>query len=81
MMQETLVPRDQVVVRNLTPRDLDAVIGIDARILGRRREEFFQDFPFGPFQVERYLPELHKYVTGGGAFLVLLLIIVVWVSH
>ncbi len=31
----------------------------------------FQDFPFGPFQVERYLPELHKYVTGGGAFLVL----------
>lgn len=31
----------------------------------------FQDFPFGPFQVERYLSELHKYVTGGGAFLVL----------
>jgi len=42
MMQETLVPRDQVVVRNLTSRDLDAVIGIDARILGRRREEFFR---------------------------------------
>lgn len=31
----------------------------------------FQDFPFGPFQVERYLPELQRYVTGGGAFLVL----------
>jgi hypothetical protein len=31
----------------------------------------FQDFPFGPFQVERYLPQLQQYLTGGGALLVL----------
>ncbi len=31
----------------------------------------FQDFPFGPFQVEQYLRQLQQYVTGGGAFLVL----------
>lgn len=31
----------------------------------------FQDFPFGPFQIDQYLPQLRNYVTGGGAFLVL----------
>lgn len=31
----------------------------------------FQDFQFGPFQVEQYLPQLRNYVMGGGAFLVL----------
>lgn len=31
----------------------------------------FQDFPFGPFQVDRYLPQLQRYLTGGGALLVL----------
>lgn len=31
----------------------------------------FQDFQFGPFQVEQYLPQIRTYVTGGGAFLVL----------
>ncbi len=31
----------------------------------------FQDFPFGPFAVEQYLPQLRAYVLGGGAFLVL----------
>lgn len=31
----------------------------------------FQDFPFGPFHVERYLPQLQRYLTGGGALLVL----------
>jgi ribosomal protein S18 acetylase RimI-like enzyme len=35
-------PRDEVVVRNLRPEDRDAVVAIDARILGRRREEFFK---------------------------------------
>jgi uncharacterized membrane protein len=30
----------------------------------------FQDFPFGPFQIEQYLPQLRAYVTGGGAFAV-----------
>lgn len=32
----------QVVVRGLRPRDLDAVIALDARITGRRREEYFR---------------------------------------
>ena len=31
-----------VVVRNLRPSDLDAVILLDARNVGRRREEFFK---------------------------------------
>jgi len=31
----------------------------------------FQDFQFGPFQVEQYLPQLRSYVHGGGAFLVI----------
>jgi ribosomal protein S18 acetylase RimI-like enzyme len=31
-----------MVVRNLLPEDRDAVVGIDARIMGRRREEFFK---------------------------------------
>lgn len=35
-------PRDEMVVRNLLPDDRDAVVGIDARIMGRRREEFFK---------------------------------------
>ena len=35
-------PRDEMVVRNLLPEDRDAVVGIDSRIMGRRREEFFK---------------------------------------
>lgn len=31
-----------VVVRNLRPSDLDAVIALDARNMGRRRDEFFK---------------------------------------
>ena len=31
-----------VVVRNLRPRDLEAVIDLDSRILGRRRAEYFK---------------------------------------
>lgn len=33
---------DKVVVRNLRPEDLEAVIEVDARTVGRRREEFFK---------------------------------------
>jgi ribosomal protein S18 acetylase RimI-like enzyme len=33
---------DRVVVRRLEPEDLDAVIAIDARNVGRRREEYFK---------------------------------------
>ncbi len=29
-------------IRNLRPRDLEAVIALDAKILGRRREEYFR---------------------------------------
>jgi ribosomal protein S18 acetylase RimI-like enzyme len=34
--------RDDVVVRRLRPRDLEAVIALDAKTTGRRREEFFK---------------------------------------
>ena len=33
---------DSVDVRQLHPRDLEAVIRLDAKILGRRRDEFFK---------------------------------------
>lgn len=33
---------DQTAVRSLMPSDLDAVIRLDARITGRRREEYFR---------------------------------------
>lgn len=40
---DTLDPLDlDVVVRNLTSADLDAVILLDAKNVGRRREEFFK---------------------------------------
>jgi ribosomal protein S18 acetylase RimI-like enzyme len=32
----------EVTVRGLRPRDLEAVIGVDARIVGRRRDEYFK---------------------------------------
>ncbi len=38
---ETL-PRDEVMVRNLRPSDFDAVVLIDQRSRGRRREEFYK---------------------------------------
>lgn len=31
-----------VVVRNLRPKDLEAVIALDAKIIGRRRDEYFK---------------------------------------
>jgi ribosomal protein S18 acetylase RimI-like enzyme len=33
---------DDLVIRNLRPDDHDAVVRIDARIVGRRRDEFFR---------------------------------------
>jgi GNAT superfamily N-acetyltransferase len=39
---QDIPPRDTVVVRNLRPEDRDRVIAIDARIVGRRRDEFFK---------------------------------------
>jgi ribosomal protein S18 acetylase RimI-like enzyme len=41
-MEEQKPPRDEVLIRNLRPGDKDVVTGIDARIVGRRREEFFK---------------------------------------
>ncbi len=38
---ETL-PRDTVLVRNLRPSDFDSVVHIDARNIGRRREQYFK---------------------------------------
>lgn len=35
-------PRDAFEIRNLEPSDLDAMVAIDARNVGRRREEFFR---------------------------------------
>jgi ribosomal protein S18 acetylase RimI-like enzyme len=32
----------EIVVRGLLPEDLDAVVAIDAKITGRRREEYFR---------------------------------------
>jgi ribosomal protein S18 acetylase RimI-like enzyme len=40
-MTEGKPPRDEVLVRNVRPEDRDAIVAIDARIMGRRREEFF----------------------------------------
>lgn len=36
------VAEGTVVVRGLRPRDLEAVVALDARITGRRREEYFR---------------------------------------
>lgn len=41
----------------------DSLSGFDLVVL--------QDFPFGPFQLEQYLPRLSQFVRGGGALLVL----------
>lgn len=41
-MNDDSPERDAVLVRSLRPEDQEAVVAIDARILGRRREEFFR---------------------------------------
>lgn len=33
---------EDVRVRNLTPKDLEAVVALDAKVTGRRREEYFR---------------------------------------
>jgi len=39
---ETNLETDAIVVRRLRPTDLELVIALDAKILGRRREEFYK---------------------------------------
>ncbi len=41
-MQETLEQEEKIVVRGLRPEDLEAVIALDAKNAGRRRDEFFK---------------------------------------
>ncbi len=41
-MERETQPKESVLVRNLRPEDLEAVIAVDARIVGRRREEYFR---------------------------------------
>lgn len=41
-MEADTPARDEVAVRNLRPGDQEALIAIDAHIVGRRREEFFK---------------------------------------
>ena len=33
---------DKVVIRRLRPDDLESVVAIDAKLIGRRRDEYFQ---------------------------------------
>lgn len=43
MNQESMdMEKQEVVVRRLRPNDLDAVIAVDAKVTGRRREEYFK---------------------------------------
>jgi len=42
MMEPVGEQEERVVVRGLRPRDLEAVIALDAKNTGRRREEFFK---------------------------------------
>ena len=41
-MNETREQADAAVVRELTPGDLDAVVALDEKVMGRRREEYFR---------------------------------------
>lgn len=41
-IEEALEKEGRIVVRGLKPEDLEAVIAIDARNTGRRREEYFK---------------------------------------
>ncbi len=40
--QETFEREERIVVRGLQPEDLEAVIDVDAKNTGRRREEYFR---------------------------------------
>lgn len=39
---DTITTAEEVVVRGLRPEDLEAVVALDAQIVGRRREEYFR---------------------------------------
>ncbi len=41
-MENDVPPRDDVTVRNLRPEDLDALVALDAKVVGRRRDEFLK---------------------------------------
>lgn len=41
-MNPTETQDERITVRGLRPQDLEAVIGLDARSIGRRREEYFK---------------------------------------
>ena len=41
-MAESETARATILVRNLRPSDLESVIALDARIVGRRRDEYFR---------------------------------------
>jgi ribosomal protein S18 acetylase RimI-like enzyme len=41
-MEQTEAARDTILVRHLRPTDLESVVTLDARIVGRRRDEYFR---------------------------------------
>lgn len=41
-MQDTNLEVDQITVRTLRPEDLEPVIRLDAKVVGKRREEYFK---------------------------------------
>lgn len=41
-MEENLEREPKIVVRRLRPDDMDAVVALDAKVSGRRREEYFK---------------------------------------
>jgi len=41
-MQENLENEPEITIRRLRPDDMDAVVALDAKVSGRRREEYFK---------------------------------------
>ncbi len=41
-MERTSLQQSDVIVRGLQPEDMEAVIGVDSKSVGRRREEYFK---------------------------------------
>lgn len=41
-MQENLEQEANITIRRLRPEDMDAVVALDAKVSGRRREEYFK---------------------------------------
>lgn len=41
-MQDTTLQTDSILVRTLRPDDLESVIRLDSKIVGKRREEYFK---------------------------------------